>query len=336
MPQSVIQLDRRSVGREVPPPPRHRLAEPATRQLAETAGSLCLDDAHLDDQGWLQQVRLAGATLPAVIRDPLVCFGYDSGPAGAMVLGGVPTDRATPATPTVAGSVRRVPSLASAALMLLAQQLGHPVAYRQEKSGALVQDVVPVPELRTDQSNAGAVELLMHTENAFHPYRPDYVLLLCVRADPAGEAGLRLSSVRRALPLLDDRTIATLRQPRFRTSPPRSFGELMEAQVGPVLHGAVEDPDLCVDFAVTKAVDAEATEALARLGRAMGEVTHEIKLQVGDLAVVDNRISVHGRTAYQPRFDGTDRWLHRVYVQVDLRRSRQLRPANGHVLDSLR
>ncbi|WP_371580454.1 TauD/TfdA family dioxygenase [Streptomyces sp. NBC_01314] len=261
-------------------------------------------------------------------------FAYDSGADGAMVLRGVPVDPHPPVTPNVAGSVRRVPSLASTTLLLLAQQLGHPVAYREEKSGALVQDVVPVPALHTDQSNAGAVELLMHTENAFHPYLPDFVLLLCVRADPADAAGLRVASIRRAMPLLDDRTVATLREPRFRTSPPSSFGELAEVQVGPVLRGAIDDPDLCVDFAVTRAVDSEAADALRRLDQALREVTHEIRLQAGDLAVVDNRVSVHGRTAYHPRFDGTDRWLHRAYVHVDLRKSRRLRPSNGPVLDS--
>lgn len=303
-------------------------------RLAEVARSLCGPGDRLDDRSWLDRLRRAATALPAEARAPLAAFAYDSGTAGAMVLSGVSIETDLPPTPTVAGSVRRTPSLASATLLLLAQVLGQPIAYREEKSGALVQDVVPVRGLESDQSNAGSVELLLHTENAFHPYRPDYVLLLCVRADPSGLASLRLASIRDARPLLDADTVAILRQPRFRTAAPSSFGGLEEAQVGPVLTGASDDPDVCVDFAVTRAMDAEAAAALDRLQTALQQVAHTVNLQVGDLAVVDNRIAVHGRTAYRPRFDGSDRWLHRTYVHVDFRRSRQLRPADGHVLES--
>ncbi|MEZ5272765.1 MAG: TauD/TfdA family dioxygenase [Ilumatobacteraceae bacterium] len=43
-----------------------------------------------------------------------------------------------------------------------------------------------------------------------------------------------------------------------------------------------------------------------------------VALEAGDLLVVDNHVAVHGRTAYTPRFDGTDRWLQRAMVVPDL------------------
>lgn len=333
MPELRTPVTERMTGADNPPPPRHQLDARNATRLAEIAGSLCTR-GRLDDPAWLGRLRTAATGLPEEIRGLLSGFVYDSGPAGAMVVSGVVTDPGLPPTPTVFGSTQRVPTLSSAALLLLSQCLGHPVAYREEKSGALVQDVVPVRGRETDQSNAGTVELLMHTENAFHPYRPDCVLLLCVRADPANQAGLRVASVRRAMPLLDERTTEILCQPRFRTSQPPSFGGAVETQLGPVLRGAPEDPDLCVDFAATKAVDPVAAEALDAFSRAMRAVTHELALRAGDLAIVDNRVAAHGRTSYLPRYDGTDRWLHRTYVRVDFRSSRHLRPDNGHVLDS--
>jgi L-asparagine oxygenase len=36
--------------------------------------------------------------------------------------------------------------------------------------------------------------------------------------------------------------------------------------------------------------------------------------------------------AFTPRYDGADRWLHRVFVHLDGRRSRPHRPGNGSVL----
>jgi hypothetical protein len=43
-------------------------------------------------------------------------------------------------------------------------------------------------------------------------------------------------------------------------------------------------------------------------------------------------VTVHGRTAFHPRYDGADRRLQRTYVTTDLRRSRDHRPHDGHIL----
>jgi L-asparagine oxygenase len=41
---------------------------------------------------------------------------------------------------------------------------------------------------------------------------------------------------------------------------------------------------------------------------------------------------LHGRSRFTPGYDGNDRWLHRVYVQLDGRRSRKYRACGGAVL----
>lgn len=55
-------------------------------------------------------------------------------------------------------------------------------------------------------------------------------------------------------------------------------------------------------------------------------------LRPGELAFVDNRVAVHGRTSFRPRHDGRDRWLHRTFVHLDNRRSAGHRPGGGAVL----
>ena len=50
-----------------------------------------------------------------------------------------------------------------------------------------------------------------------------------------------------------------------------------------------------------------------------------VVLEEGDLLAVDNHRAVHGRTAFTPRFDGTDRWLQRAFVVDDLSPSRDER-----------
>ncbi|WP_405628634.1 TauD/TfdA family dioxygenase [Streptomyces sp. NBC_01174] len=75
-----------------------------------------------------------------------------------------------------------------------------------------------------------------------------------------------------------------------------------------------------------------ATVALTEFGRACETTARTLRLTPGDLVVIDNRVSVYGRTAFHSRYDGADRWLQRTYVITDLRRSRNHRPHDGHLL----
>ncbi|WP_164414865.1 TauD/TfdA family dioxygenase [Streptomyces salinarius] len=275
----------------------------------------------IDGPEWVAAARTASQRLPRELLTALREFRNDAGPDGVLLIRNLPVQDGLPPTPTRAGSVRRTATVAGAALTAAMLQLGEVIAYRSEKSGALVQDVVPVPGQEEQQSNAGSIRLHMHTENAFHPNRPDYVGLMCVRADPTGDARLCTASVRRAVPLLSGEARRILSEQRFMTEPPPSFGDL--GGVTPVhaaLQGSPEDPDLVIDFASTHPMDEEARRAMDELYGVLDRVTHALFLTAGDLAVADNRLVVHGRTSFGPRFDGTDRWLHRVYAALDRRR----------------
>lgn len=287
-----------------------------------------------DDPEWVAEARKSWHELPVAMRRALAEFRRDSGPQGALLLRGLPVDAMElPPTPLVNGSVQRDPSLAAAVLLMVASGLGDPGAFRPEKGGALVQDVVPVPGMEEFQGNAGSTLLTFHNENAFHGHRPDFVMLLCLRADPEGRAGLRTSCIRQVLPLLPTPTVRALWAPEFVTAPPPSFGlGDIETAPAPVLTGDPHDPDIRVDIAATSPVTERAAEALRVLQDHFDRTAATHRLQPGELAIVDNRVTVHGRTEFTPRYDGTDRWLQRTFVLTDLRRSRALRPADGYVL----
>lgn len=130
---------------------------------------------------------------------------------------------------------------------------------------------------------------------------------------------------------LETRTV--LASPLFLTKPPPSFGEITsEKTAHPVLLGDLEDPNLIVDFAATLPLNDMAKVAMMELREAFIQTMNTFQLRVGDLAIVDNRIAVHGRTSFVPRYDGTDRWLQRVYGHLDNRRSRVNRTGGGSVL----
>jgi len=314
---------------------RLELTKAERAALAALAGELAATPPELiDDPGWLARARQRSCHLPVRLTEALRGYRYDSGEAGTLVIGGLPirADR-LPDTPSVRGSVQRMASPPATLAVLIALHLGELVAYRQEKAGALVQDVVPVRGLERTQSNAGSVALELHVENAFHPHRPDFVGLICLRNDHLKRAGTLIASIRQALPLLDPVDREMLFLPRFVTVPPPSFRS--GDQTGPqgVLLGSADDPDVCLDFNATVPLDNEAREALDRLGRALMDVSWALVLEPGEMAFVDNRIVLHGRTPFTPRYDGRDRWLHRVYVHLDNRRGRVLRPASSQALN---
>ncbi|WP_049575336.1 TauD/TfdA family dioxygenase [Streptomyces sp. SBT349] len=304
------------------------------REIATLAAELAVGaPALVDDPRWVARARGLSCRLPERAREALRRYRHDPGPDGILILRNLPVDETVlPPTPNEPDSVERAATVPAAVAVLVTLQLGEIAAYRDEKSGALVQNVVPVPGREESQSNAGSIPLELHIENAFHPRRPDYVGLLCLRSDHSGTGGTLVSSIRRTLPLLSAETVEVLSGERFTTSPPPSFHGSGATAPHAVLVGDPADPDVKVDFHATHPHDEAAKFALERLRTAFLEAATVLTLRPGEMAFVDNRIAIHGRTAYAPRYDGRDRWLHRTFVHVDHRRTRPYRPGDGSVL----
>ncbi|WP_223839138.1 TauD/TfdA family dioxygenase [Saccharopolyspora pogona] len=306
----------------------------AAAVAAVARGLVSAANGRVDDADWVAAAARAWDTLPVALRRSLREFRRDSRRHGALLIRGLPVDEPTlPPTPTVLGSVQRTAAVPAAVLMMIACGLGDPAAFRPEKSGALVQDVVPVPGQEEFQGNAGSVLLEFHNENAFHPHRPDFLMLLCLRSDHDRIAGLRTSCIREVLPKLSDSAVETLFSPEFVTQAPPSFGlDAGGTEPHAVLTGSPDDPDVRVDFAATEPQTERAGDTLQELQKLFGETALTHRLAPGDLAIVDNRVTVHGRTQFEPRYDGQDRWLQRSFVLADLRRSRSHRQDDGYVL----
>jgi L-asparagine oxygenase len=312
-----------------------RLDASETAEVQRLARTLCAGaETSVDAAAWVSGARSAWDELPLALRRRVREFRRHSGPRGSVVLSGLPVGEADlPPTPSTADSVQREPTVAAAVLTMVACGLGDPAAYLAEKSGALIQDVVPVAGRESFSGNAGSVLLTFHNENAFHEHEPDYVLLLCLRADHERVAGLRTACLREVLPLLSTSDREALFAPEFILAPPPSFGaDDEDRSPQPVLFGAPEDPDMRMATIATTPVTDRATAALAAFGAACDAAGHVVRLRPGDMAVLDNRVTAHGRTAFRPRYDGADRWVQRTFVIADLRRSRDHRPSDGYVL----
>jgi L-asparagine oxygenase len=267
-------------------------------------------------------VRAAGHArrlLPQHVHDALIDFADAPDRSGAMVLRGVPVGD-VPATPPTPTSPTTKDLTSEMTLLAVARSLGQPVGYLPEHGGDLVQNIVPTKASAARQtSTSSAVTLMFHTEAAFHPYRPRYLLLLCLRGDP--QAATTLSSIHEVRELLGATTWSTLFEPRFRTAVDECYldgrvGELGPAR--PVLSGDRARPSMVFDADLMHGTDPAADVALRALAEATAACNTSVVLEAGDLLVVDNTIAVHGRSPFTPRYDGTDRWLQRAFVVADL------------------
>jgi len=257
--------------------------------------------------------------LPPAVRDALAGLAFDAGPAGSLLLRGCPTG-AVPFTPATTTAASTKTLLSEVILLAVARHLGEPVGYRPEHGGALVQNLLPVrATAATQTSTSSSVDLEFHTEAAFHPHRPHYLLLSCLRSDPGAQT--YLCSIRAVLPDLGPEICCVLAEPRFRTRVDESFGGTPEMAPGPlvpVLSGDPEAPTMVFDAELMFGVDPVAVDALDRLRSVTLASRIALVLEAGDLLVVDNHACIHGRSSFKARYDGTDRWLQRSFVVDDL------------------
>jgi Fe(II)/alpha-ketoglutarate-dependent arginine beta-hydroxylase len=232
-------------------------------------------------------------------------------------------------------------------LVLLSSVLGELVGWESLQAGRLVHNVLPIPSEEHEQSGHGSLTPLeWHTEDCFHPFRCDYLGLMAMRNHD--RVATTLSSIDSIE--LSAREMEVLAAPRFVIRPDdehiRQFVDInsrskdrnhawSEPQPVTVIWGDRRQPYLRLDPTFMSAVphDDEAEAVLHSLVHRLDATLHPLVLEAGSVCFVDNYRTVHGRNAFRARFDGTDRWLKKVLVTRDLRKSRAVRQgANERVM----
>jgi hypothetical protein len=277
-----------------------------------------------DGEHFFLDAALLFHELPTRIRQELVCFERYGNERGYLLISGLPLTKPLPPTPTkVNGLHNPACSLSELWLAVLATPFGNVCGYAQERQGRLIQDIVPSRESAKVQTSASfEVVLEMHTELAFHSFRPDYVLLSCVRPDHDRVARTLVASIRKILPLLSPTERSALFCRDFLIGVDLSFGggaQYRDTQLPcSVLYGNPNDPLMRYDRDLMCGSTRDARQALRRFEAVVANQTEAVALETGDLLILDNRRTAHGRTVFTPRFDGQDRWLQRAYVRHDM------------------
>jgi hypothetical protein len=202
----------------------------------------------------------------------------------------------------------------------------HIFSYNEQKNGALVQDIVPIPGKELSNSNAGRVPLGWHTDDAVfkRPHRAEGIALLCI--DNTAATRTYFVGVDQLLDRFDPATIDVLRQPRYRFATPESFhifgGKIVYSELAPVLtEGSAGGLEVsCAEYSTRVATgDDEACRALETFKEALTRCEPvSIVLQPGDCLVFSNVGGLHARDAVEGA-----RHLKRAYFRGSLQALRE-------------
>ena len=290
-----------------------------------------------DPEAFCKEAKQAARRLPNRIAEALQDFRRGGNAAGRVVFSGLPTGLVPPTPPDNSAHIGELTLLARIQA-LFSEFLGDMVAYEAEGGGRLFQDMVPSRAAATAQTSlSSAVELELHTEQAFSILKPDYLSLACLRGDPAAHTYLFVAAD--LLAHLSPEELAALREPRWTTGVDESFrmggqrfvyGDVRGPM--PILSGGDDDPFIVLDQDLMRGSDAASQQLLERVLALNGDLRQAHVLAPGEILILDNARVVHGRSIFRPRFDGTDRFVVRSFVTSDLRRSRHARPGDSRMI----
>jgi len=303
----------------------------------------------VEDPQFMRNTAVYAHELPQRIRVHMNDFRLQEPTSALCIISGFPIDdEAIGATPPHWNSRSDPsPTLAEEMLLLLFGSLvGDPIGWATQQSGYIVHDICPCKGHEHEQLGSGSEELLWwHTEDAFHPYRGEYIGMACLRnPDHVATTFANLEGID---PESD--WVKRLFEPHFTIKPDESH--LIKNKSGDkevdrllqlsyeriermnrepekiaVLYGESKSPYIRIDpYFMNQSEDPEAREALEHIRKWIDDKLDDLVLMPGDFCFIDNFKAVHGRKPFKARFDGTDRWLKRINVTRDLRRSRTAR-----------
>jgi Fe(II)/alpha-ketoglutarate-dependent arginine beta-hydroxylase len=325
-------------------------------EIAETRAlldGLAVRYASSEDEAFLNDADFIAHDLPRRVRRAVREFRLYEPASAMLVVGGWPVDEGR-IGPTPAHWKEHGPENDTRPedmlLLLLGSLLGAPIAWSTQQGGRVVHDLLPIRGHEHEQVGTGSEELITwHVEDAFHPYRGDYLGMMCLRnPDRVPTTFAPISKVK-----LTPGQLAVLASPHFVIRPdnshlPKNAGNgngrspAEEALVQkayrkiealcehperiPVLFGDPGAPYVRMDpYFMDPPDDAVARDTFAELMHEVDEALEDCVLEPGDICFIDNYQAVHGRKPFKARYDGRDRWLKRINVVRDLRKSREAR-----------
>ncbi len=290
-----------------------------------------------DDPEFLDKASLYACDLPRRVRFAYKDVKYNPDDRGLVLVRGFPVTNVGPTPPSWDYPQSLQPSLGlDYFAVLLSSLVGEAFGWETQQKGKIIHDLIPIKGKGGAQTGYGSdSELVLHTEDSFHNHRGEYVNFICVRnLDKVATTFCSVVDLN-----IDSDIKKVLFQKRFSIMPDESHLDKAQSKA-PVsedyltelcsngkktsmLYGNFKRPYICYDPHYTQELsnDPEARNALEALTEEVNRNVIKVPFQSGDICIVDNRKVIHGREAFTPRFDGTDRWLKRINITSSLRSS---------------
>jgi len=228
---------------------------------------------------------------------------------------------------------------------ILIHATGEMISYEAEGYGRLFQDVIPVKSMEQDQTSIGSSkELEIHTEQAFSKLRPDILSLACLRSDP--QAYTYVLPVQKILDSTTQEEQHLLQQPLWKTGVDLSFKinghEFLEGDLrGPLpilTHNRNnQNTHLVFDQDLMQGTTPQSQQIITKIVDIYYQHRFAHNLLPGEIILIDNQRSVHGRSPFYPKYDGKDRFLTRCFATTpeNYQKSEYARKNNGRMVSSI-
>ncbi|HVG08482.1 MAG TPA: guanitoxin biosynthesis L-enduracididine beta-hydroxylase GntD [Thermoanaerobaculia bacterium] len=300
----------------------------------------------VEDPELLSHAPVWAQELPRRLRAALVEFRLTEPDTAHLIISGFPIDEEEIGPTPVHWNrpdEKHSPALAYEIFLVLASSLlGEPIGWKTQQAGRIVHDVMPIKGMEQEQIGTGSeMTITWHTEDAFHPMRGDYLGMLCLRnPDSVPTTFCSLENLK-----LSPQDWETLFEPHYTIKPDNShqqenaapedddelqqvYRRIEQMKRHPdkiaLLSGDPRSPYIRIDYYFMDPIEdnPRAQQALEALIKAVDEQIGDLLLQPGDICFIDNFKAVHGRRAFKARYDGNDRWMKRINITRDLRKSR--------------
>lgn len=284
-------------------------------QLLDLASSV-VGDPYSDFEAFFQNIIQIQEDVPERIKGGVKEL-REARRGGALLIRGLPLGKNICATPGEPFAKQPILDLGSEIfLVMISTLVAEPFSFREWDAGFMVHNKYPIRSHREVQFGSNAVEFLVHTETPFREFSPDYIALLCLREDPTGEAVTRLCDIGEIIESLSDADREVLQGAFFAFETDNPAVQIDgKSYTLPMPIITTRDRDQVFEYVHDLVgIHKEAQEVLNRLKSKVEAAVVDLFLTGGDLIIIDNSHMVHGRSAYEPNYDGTDRWLQRLLL----------------------
>ena len=248
-----------------------------------------------------------------------------------ILLKGCPVDKNLPFSPIETGYIDSKTFKLSRDFILMFHKMINLISYsyKDENKCGLFRNLVPVKNTENMVGSFGSkLEFKLHSDNPTYRLYPEYIKkslnapeflsLFCLRGDTSVKTNIvKLKDI---LQKLDSDTIEGLKKKIFTVNTPDSFDKYHEITNLPII---IEDDTnnkiyTRYDYHNVKSPSEEGKEFLNEFQKAMNSIKPtSLFFEKGDFLIFKNQEVLHSRESFETKYDGLDRWLIRIYSNIN-------------------